>query len=124
MKEEYCNCKNPIFNPPHRDFPNRNTNTCGVCKRVKLLKNKPIENTKPMTKELKEATDIIHKYRMLLMDEGEEYGEEILVSELSIKMAIISVDLIIHDNNNSIYPDKEAIEYWQKVKGVIETIEC
>ena len=42
-----------------------------------------------------EAEDLLHKYRMLFMDEGEDYGEEILVSMLSIKCALIAVDELL-----------------------------
>jgi hypothetical protein len=36
------------------------------------------------------AEELVHTYRVLLMDEGEDYGEEILVSMLSKQCALIS----------------------------------
>jgi hypothetical protein len=43
-----------------------------------------------------EAEDLLHKYRMLFMNEGEEYGEEILVSMLSMKCALITIDNLLY----------------------------
>jgi hypothetical protein len=37
------------------------------------------------------AEELVHVYRVLLMDEGEDYGEEILVSMLSKQCALVSV---------------------------------
>jgi hypothetical protein len=36
------------------------------------------------------AEELVHTYRDLLMDDGEDYGEEILVSMLSKQCALIS----------------------------------
>jgi hypothetical protein len=43
-----------------------------------------------------EAEDLLHKYRMLFMNEGEEYGEEILVSMLSMKCSLITIDNLLY----------------------------
>jgi len=40
------------------------------------------------------AHELISKYRMLLMNEGEDLGQEILVSILSKKCALIAIDEI------------------------------
>jgi hypothetical protein len=37
------------------------------------------------------AEELVHTYRVLLMDDGEDYGEEILVSMLSKQCALIAV---------------------------------
>jgi hypothetical protein len=42
-----------------------------------------------------EAKGLLHEYRMLFMNEGEDYGEEILVSMLSIKCADITVNKLL-----------------------------
>ena len=42
-----------------------------------------------------EAIDLLHEYRMLFMNEGEDYGEEILVSMLSMKCAHIAVNKLL-----------------------------
>lgn len=39
----------------------------------------------------KKAEELVHTYRVLLMDDGEDYGEEILVSMLSKQCALVSV---------------------------------
>jgi hypothetical protein len=39
--------------------------------------------------EKEKAEDLVHMYRVLLMDDGEDYGEEILVSMLSKQCALI-----------------------------------
>ena len=70
-----------------------------------------------MTKEHKEATDIIHNYRMLLMDEGDDYGEEILVSVLSKKMALIYVNGIIKELERRGYTPI----FYREVKAIIES---
>ena len=65
------------------------------------------------------------------MDEGEDYGEEILVSVLSKKMALIYVNGII-DSYNPINEDDGTewnhdnltfrfLDFWQKVKAIIES---
>jgi hypothetical protein len=70
------------------------------------------------------AEQLLHEYRMLFMDEGEDYGEEILVSVLSKQCALIAVDEIALKINGH-HKDSELttfIEYWQQVKKEIEKI--
>jgi hypothetical protein len=50
---------------------------------------------KIITKEKQKADELIHEFRSLFMDEGEDYGEEILVSILSAKCAKITVEKVI-----------------------------
>lgn len=78
-----------------------------------------------MTHE-EEANRILHEYRVLLMDEGDDFGEEILVSMLSKKMAIIHVNGIIEAFSNisdlkvvGSYLLNE-IDYWKEVKQIIK----
>lgn len=68
-------------------------------------------------KPKEQAEQLLHEYRMLFMDEGEEYGNEILVTILSIKCALIAVNVIIKD--------REDIHdlYWLEVKQEIEKYE-
>jgi hypothetical protein len=77
----------------------------------------------------KNAERLVHKYRMLLMDEGENYGEEILASILSKQCALIAVDEIL--NSNPCCEDSDrggnfqwaSNEYfWQEVKQEIEAL--
>lgn len=62
------------------------------------------------------AEDLLHNYRLLFMDEGEDYGEEILVSILSKKCALIAVDECLNTCVESM------IIYWIEVKQEIELI--
>jgi len=39
----------------------------------------------------KKAESLIHQYRMLLMNEGEDYGEEILISILAKQLIYLFV---------------------------------
>jgi hypothetical protein len=61
------------------------------------------------------------------MDEGEDYGQEILVTMLSVKCALKAVDKIIIEMSD--YYDRydctytlSKIEYWQEVKQEIEKL--
>ena len=63
------------------------------------------------------ASDLVHRYRMLFMNEGEDYGEEILVSLLSQKGALIAVDEII----SALWFKKDAV-YWKEVKQHINEL--
>ena len=57
---------------------------------------KQYEKSKTMTSKAKEkAVELVHEYRLLFMEEGEDYGEEILVSVLSRKCAKIAVETVI-----------------------------
>lgn len=70
------------------------------------------------------ASDLVHRYRMLFMNEGEDYGEEILVSILSQKCALIAVDEILKEVDNVNYKiGRNGLshqEYWKEVKQEIE----
>jgi hypothetical protein len=74
-----------------------------------------------------QAEQLLHEYRMLFMDEGEDYGQEILVTMLSVKCALKAVDKIIIEMSD--YYDRydctytlSKIEYWQEVKQEIEKL--
>jgi hypothetical protein len=71
------------------------------------------------------AQELVHRYRMLLMDEGEDYGEEILVSMLSKQCAFITVIQVINSNPHSNPFTTEpfsTMDYWIKVKKEIEKL--
>lgn len=60
------------------------------------------------------AETLIHKYRMLLMNDGEDFGEEILVTKLSIESALITViEILIYTN---------CSPYWEEVKQELEKL--
>ena len=44
-----------------------------------------------MNSPKEKAEELVHTYRVLLMDDGEDYGEEILVSMLSRQCALVLV---------------------------------
>lgn len=64
------------------------------------------------------VSDLVHRYRMLFMNEGEDHGEEILVSMLSQKCALISVDEIL----SAIWHSPDDVVYWKEVKREIENL--
>jgi len=65
---------------------------------------------------------LVHEYRLLLMESDSEYGEEILVSMLSKKAALIAVEQIINTLYEYHYDSQSgAYEFWQEVKTEIET---
>jgi hypothetical protein len=68
-----------------------------------------------------QAEQLLNEYRMLFMDEGEDYGEEILVSVLSKQCALIAVDEIINSVDNEHVSDIYN-EFWEEVKQEIEKI--
>ena len=66
------------------------------------------------------AEELVHTYRVLLMDDGEDYGEEILVSMLSKQCALIAVGEILLQNNVWIKQiGKGTNNYWNEVKQEI-----
>ena len=79
-----------------------------------------------MSKAKKKTEELIHKYRMLLMNEGEDYGEEILVSVLSVKMALVCVEEILNsmDNCCSAADGCDCVDpdFWMEVKQEIEKL--
>jgi len=75
-------------------------------------------------KPKEQAEQLLHEYRMLFMNEGEDYGQEILVTMLSVKCSLIAVDEIIKSNplSPSEYYGKSSEMYWQEVKQELDKI--
>ena len=69
----------------------------------------------------KKAEGLVHQYRMLLMNEGEDYGEEILVSILAKQCALIAVDEIMQAMDDIILPNPFK-QYWNQVKQEINKL--
>lgn len=67
-----------------------------------------------------EAEDLLHKYRMLFMNEGEDYGEEVLVSMLSIKSAHIAIDKLLEYSKAHGFIG--LTEHYEQVKIEIEIL--
>ena len=63
-----------------------------------------------------EAHQLLHTYRMLFWEEGEDYGEEILVSVLSKKCALIAVDELIKVEKRYNTDYISDVGYYQLVK--------
>ena len=69
-----------------------------------------------------QAEQLLHEYRMLFMDEGEDYGQEILVTMLSVKCALIAVNLILKDREEMDGMRVINDPYWLEVKNELEKI--
>jgi hypothetical protein len=67
------------------------------------------------------AENLVNQYRMILMSEDTECGNEILCTSIAIKNALIAVHEIINviPNNNGWQAKRE---YWQEVKQEIEKL--
>jgi hypothetical protein len=74
-------------------------------------------------KPKEQAEQLLHEYRMLFMDEGEEYGNEILVTMLSVKCALIAVNVILKDREEIHGMRVINDPYWLAVKHEIENYE-
>ncbi len=74
------------------------------------------------------AEDLVNQYRMVLMNEDTECGNEILCTSIAIKNALISVFEIIHAivKIEGIETLGEAeikeLEYWREVKQELEKL--
>ena len=66
-------------------------------------------------KAKEKAESLVDKYRIVLMNEDTECGNEILCTVISKQCALIAVDEII----NEVYDD---IEWWKEVKQEIEKL--
>lgn len=64
------------------------------------------------------AEDLVNEYRMILMDEDTDCGNEILCSLIAIKNAKIAVDEIMYfmDKFDLDLEMKHQYEWWHKVK--------
>jgi hypothetical protein len=61
------------------------------------------------------AIRLVDFYRIILINEDTECGEEILCTVIAKKFALIAVDEIIHE----VYDD---IEWWKEVKHEIQKL--
>lgn len=72
------------------------------------------------------AEDLVHQYRMLLMNEGENYAEEIIVSMLSKKCALIAIEEMIRiapfGGNRDVQIEDGSKEFYMNVKQEIEKL--
>ena len=70
------------------------------------------------------AEDLVNQFRIVLMDEDTECGNELLCTSIAINNALITVDECVKLANlmdGGFSFDKE-IEYWNEVKQEIEKL--
>lgn len=68
----------------------------------------------------KKAESLVNQYRMLLMNEGENYGEEILVSILAKRCALLAAENIRTEMVQA--QNYERAIYWRDVKSQIKKL--
>lgn len=65
------------------------------------------------------ALELISEFRMILMEEDTECGNEILCTLIAKKCALLAVQKII-DNLSNLYGSVKETYYWEFVKKEIE----
>lgn len=71
------------------------------------------------------ALSIVNTYRMILMDENTDCGNEILCTSIAIKTALVSINQMILLVDAHLPIDKEVIDlfdYLQKVKTELKKL--
>ncbi len=67
------------------------------------------------------AIELVDSYRIILMNEDTECGEEILCTVIAKQCALIAVDEIIQAMDNVMLPNPFK-QYWNKVKQKIQAL--
>jgi hypothetical protein len=62
------------------------------------------------------AEGLVSYYKLVLMDEDTECGQEILCTLIAIKCALIAVDEIIEALHEHHWQNRLIINYWEEVK--------
>jgi hypothetical protein len=73
-----------------------------------------------MTSTKEKAEELVNSYRIILMNEDTECGNEILCTSIAKQCAIITVDEIF--NNNNLFCTYFKNDYWLQVKQEIEKL--
>ncbi len=75
------------------------------------------------------AEELVNSYRIILMNEDTECGNEILCTSIAKQCALIAVDEILHitclkdfDYKQYFNSNSEFINYWEEVKIEIENL--
>jgi len=68
------------------------------------------------------AIELINSYRIILMNEDTECGNEILCTSISKQCALTAVDEIIKSHNNLYGVNSEKIKFYLEVKQEIELL--
>ena len=67
------------------------------------------------------AQELVNQYKLILMDEDTDCGNEALCTSIAIKNALVAVDEVIQSFNDVMIPNPFN-QYWQKVKQEIENL--
>jgi len=72
------------------------------------------------------ASELFQRFYMILFDADSDISEEIMISLLSIKCAVLAVDQIIisnpHENPLNNDNPKSTMDYWLEVKKELEVM--
>ena len=66
------------------------------------------------------AEELVNQYRMILMDEDTDCGNELLCTSIAIKCALIAVDEIL--SNPMFFSDWGTLYFWQSVRQEIKNL--
>jgi len=66
------------------------------------------------------AEDLVNSFRMMLMNEDTDCGNEILCTSIAKKNALIAVDELIYETSFEVPNIRQR--YWQEVKQEIKNI--
>jgi len=67
------------------------------------------------------ANELVDTYRMILMNEDTEFGQEILCTIIAKKSALIAVDEIMKAIEDVMLPNPFK-QYWGQIKSEIEKL--
>ena len=67
------------------------------------------------------AENLVDTYRIILMNQDTECGEEILCTVIAKQCALIAVDEIIQEMDNVMLPNPFK-QYWNKIKQEIQAL--
>ena len=68
------------------------------------------------------ANDLVNQYRMILMDEDTDCGNEILCTLIAIKSAKITANEMIEHISKSVDYDEHKVRYWKDVINELDAL--
>lgn len=68
------------------------------------------------------AKDLVNSFRMILMNEDTDCGNEILCTSIAKQCALIAVDEIINSRREHLVQSIKFYEYWTDVKRELERL--
>jgi len=69
------------------------------------------------------ADQMVNEYRMILMNEDTECGNEILCTSIAVKCALVGVNQLQLQAGNQKFGNYLAMQYWLDVEKELETYE-